>query len=63
LFHRVAAKTWYMKNTAASMLSTILRRLDVIWHCYIEWPLTEVGLLTAAQKVPDSLPTIGFLAL
>jgi len=63
LFHRVAAKTWYMKNTASTMLSTIARRLDVGWHRYIEWPLNELGLPPTALEASDGLPIIGSLAV
>jgi hypothetical protein len=63
LFHRVGAKTWYMKNTAASMLSVIARRLDVSWHRYIEWPLKEVGLPPTIRDVHQDLPIVGSLAL
>lgn len=62
VLHRVGARSWALKGSAASMLSTIVRRLDVTWHRYIEWPLSEVGLPPAIQRMPDELP-IGSLAL
>lgn len=44
------------------MLSTIVRRLDLTWYRYIEWPLSEVGLLSSTKRMTDELP-IGSLAL
>jgi hypothetical protein len=52
VMHRVGGTSWYLKGAVASMLYTILRRLDVVWHRYIEWPLREVGLLRVSQSVP-----------
>src|SRR5450756_201090 len=62
VLHRVGAGSWSLEGSAASMLSTIGSRLDVTWHRYIEWPLSEVGLLPATQRMTDELP-IGSLAL
>jgi hypothetical protein len=62
VLHRVGAGTWYLEGSAASMLSTIVRRLDVIWHRYIEWPMSEVGLPPATQQMTDELP-MGRLAV
>jgi len=44
VLHRVGTRTWYLGGTAASMLSTIARRLDFTWHRYIDWPLSEVAV-------------------
>jgi hypothetical protein len=62
VLHRVRMRTWYLEGGAASMLSTIVRRLDLKWHRYIEWPLSEVGLPPSTKLIADELP-IGSLAL
>ncbi|KAG9234596.1 hypothetical protein BJ875DRAFT_509342 [Amylocarpus encephaloides] len=62
VLHRMSARSWSLKGTASSLLSTIKRQLDVTWHRYIEWPLSEVGLPPATQQMTDELP-IGSLAL
>ena len=62
VLHRVGARSWYLGGGAASMLSTIVKRLDITWHRYIEWPLKEVGLSPATKEMFDELP-IGSLAL
>ena len=62
VFHRVGTGSWYLEGRAAGILSTIVRRLGLAWHRYIEWPLSEVGLLpsTDDKQVTDELP-FGFL--
>jgi hypothetical protein len=63
VLHRVGMRTWYLpEGGAASMLSTIVRRLDLKWHRYIEWPLSEVGLSSLNKLMADELQ-IGSLAL
>ncbi len=62
VLHRVGTRTWYLERRAASMLSTIVRLLDLTWHRYIEWPLSEVGLPPSTKRMIDELP-IGSLAL
>lgn len=35
---------WYFAGRAAKLPPTIVHRLDLRWHCYIKWPLEEVGM-------------------
>lgn len=56
VMHRVGMKSWYLEGRAASMLSTIVQRLDLAWHRYIEWPLSEVGLPPSTKRMDDDLP-------
>ena len=35
---------WYIEGRAKKLLSTILQRLDVKWHCFLKWPLEEIGI-------------------
>lgn len=56
VMHRVGARSWYLGGRAASMLSTIVQRLDIKWHRYIEWPLREVGLWPATKEMSNELP-------
>ena len=35
---------WYFEGRATNLLSTIVHRLDTRWHCYIQWPLEEIGM-------------------
>jgi hypothetical protein len=62
VLNRVGTRSWYLEGRAASVLSTIVRRLDLTWHRYIEWPLSEVGLPPSTKLITDELP-IGSLAL
>ena len=62
VMHRVGKRTWYLGGRAASILSTIVRRLDFTWHQYIEWPLSEIGLSPSTKRVTDEL-SIGSLTL
>jgi hypothetical protein len=62
VLHRVGTRSWYLGGRAASVLSTIVQRLDLTWHRYIEWPLSEVGLPLSTKGMTDELP-IGSLAL
>ena len=62
VLHRVRTKSWYLEGRAASMLSTIVRRLDRKWHQNIQWPLSEVGLPPSTQRMTDEWP-IGSLAI
>lgn len=43
VLHRVGMRSWYLEGRATSIISTIMRRLDLRWRRYIEWPLREVG--------------------
>jgi hypothetical protein len=56
VLHRVGTRSWYLEGGAASMLSTIIRRLDLTWHRYIEWPLSEIGLSSSTKQMTDELP-------
>lgn len=38
---------WYFEGRATKLLSTILKRLDTRWHCFIEWPLEEIGVCSS----------------
>jgi len=49
LLQKVESK-WYFEDRATRLLSTILRRLDERWHCYIKWPLEEIGLSSGNLK-------------
>lgn len=51
VLHRVGESSWYFEGRAASLLSTILRRLDVVWHQYIEWPSSEVGVSPSSDRM------------
>jgi len=55
IMHRMSARSWAIKGTAAHLLSIIVRRLDASWHRYIEWPLNEVGLPPTIQRITDEL--------
>jgi hypothetical protein len=55
VLHRVGARNWYFEGKAASILSTIMRRLNVKWHPYIEWPLREVGVPPSIKPITDEL--------
>ena len=62
VLHQAGTRSWYLGGRAASMLSTIARRLDLRWHRYIEWPLSEVGLSASTKRMTDELP-VGSLHL
>lgn len=53
VLQRVGMGCWYLEGRAVSMLSTIVRQLDPIWHRYIEWPLSEVGLSPSTERMTD----------
>jgi hypothetical protein len=36
---------WYFEGRATKLLSTIVHRMDLRWHCYIRWPLEEMEIL------------------
>ena len=55
ILHRVETRSWYLGGRAARMLSTIVRRLDPIWHRYVERPLSEVGL---RHQIPNDHLTL-----
>lgn len=56
VLHRVGTRTWYLGGGGATLLSTVVKRLDVTWHRYIEWPLREIELSPATEKMFDELP-------
>ena len=62
VLQRVGMGSWYLEGRAASMLFTIVRRLDPMWHRYIEWPLSEVGLSPSTKPMTDDC-LLGSLAL
>jgi hypothetical protein len=35
---------WYFEGRSTKLLSTIMKHLDVRWHCYIRWPLEEIRI-------------------
>jgi hypothetical protein len=62
VLHRVGMQNWYLEGRAATVLSTIVRRLDPAWHRYIEWPLSEVGVTASTKRISNECP-IGSLAI
>ena len=56
VLHRVGTRNWYLEGRATSLLSTIVPRLDLTWHRYIEWPLREIGLPPSTKRMLDDLP-------
>jgi hypothetical protein len=35
---------WYFEGRSTKLLSTIVKHLDVRWHCCVRWPLEEIGI-------------------
>jgi hypothetical protein len=62
VLQRMQKRCWYIGGHATRILSTIMRQLDPQWHRYIEWPLSEVGLLQSTTQMTNKSP-IGLLAL
>jgi hypothetical protein len=35
---------WYFEGRATRLLTTIFKHLDTRWHCFVKWPLEEIGI-------------------